>query len=75
MLDNYESETGKREVVTQEEVKENQNFIDAIWETEPMQIAHKYLANKGLMPHDRGQFKRALYDLWFKLYRRTRGVR
>jgi len=75
LLDNYESETGQGEVVTPHEVKENQVFIDVIMETEPMKIAHEYLAKKGLMPHDRAQFKRALYSLWFNMYRRTRGVR
>lgn len=75
LLDNYESEGGHGEVVTQHEIRENQCFIDAIYETEPMKIAHKYLAEKGLMPADRPGFKKALYNLWFKLYRRTKGVR
>ena len=75
LLDNYESEGGHGEVVTQHEIRENQCFIDAIYETEPMKIAHKYLAEKGLMPGDRPGFKKALYNLWFKLYRRTKGVR
>lgn len=75
LLDNYESEGGHGEVVTQHEIRENQCFIDAIYETEPMRIAHKYLAEKGLMPGDRPGFKKALYNLWFKLYRRTKGVR
>lgn len=75
LLDNYESEGGQKEVVTQEEVRENQCFIDAIYETEPMKIAHKYLAEKKLMPGDRAQFKWALYNLWFKMYQRTKGVR
>ena len=75
LLDNYESEGGHGEVVTQHEIRENQCFIDAIYETEPMRIAHKYLAEKGLMPADRPGFKKALYNLWFKLYRRTKGVR
>ena len=75
MLDNYKSETGQGEVVTAHEVKENQVFIDVIMETEPMKIAHQYLADKDLMPRDRAQFKRKLYELWFKLYRRTKGVR
>ena len=75
MLDNYKSEGGLGEVVTEEEVKENQEFIDAIMKTEPMKIAHHYLAEKGLVPRDPGHFKRQLYMLWFKLYRRTKGVR
>lgn len=75
LLDNYESEGGQGEVVTQHEIRENQCFIDAIYETEPMKIAHKYLADKGLMPRERPQFKRELYNLWFKMYQRTKGVR
>ncbi len=33
LLDNYETSTGLSETVTQEEVKENQLFIDSICET------------------------------------------
>jgi len=75
LLDNYTTETGKSEVVTPEEVNENRIFIDQIYETGPMQIAHKYLASKGLVPADRPGFKKRLYSLWFDLYSRTRGVK
>ncbi|PFX18344.1 Poly(U)-specific endoribonuclease-B [Stylophora pistillata] len=75
LLDNYESEGGQGEVVTEHEIKENQCFIDAIMETKPMKIAHEFLASKNLMPKDRGQFKRQLYKIWFQLFRRTKGVR
>lgn len=40
-----------------------------------MSIAHKYLASKGKMSSDIRVFKSQLYDIWFKLYRRTRGSR
>ena len=70
-MDNYESETGQGEVVTQEEVRENQCFIDAIYETEPMKIAHEYLAGKRLVAAGQSQFKRQLYDMWFTMYSRT----
>ena len=33
LLDNYETSTGEAEVVTPEEIRENQTFIDAIMET------------------------------------------
>ena len=33
LLDNYEASTGRDEEVTQEEVRENRAFIDAIMET------------------------------------------
>ncbi|XP_071964427.1 poly(U)-specific endoribonuclease-like [Antedon mediterranea] len=75
LLDNYESETGIAEVVTEAEVRENQVFIDAIMETKVMKIVHKYLADKKLSPKDVRGFKHQLYDMWFKLYRRTRGDR
>ena len=38
-----------------------------------MEVAHQYLVSKRKSQSDIGQFKRQLYDLWFKPYRRTRG--
>ena len=75
LLDNYERDTGCGEIVTNEEIRENCAFIDCIMETEPMKIAHEYLAKKKLMPKNVQTFKQALYELWFKMYRRTKGVR
>ena len=40
-----------------------------------MNRAHLYLFSKGKSPQDKNAFKHQLYDLWFKLYRRTRGTR
>ncbi|XP_071484090.1 poly(U)-specific endoribonuclease-like [Diadema antillarum] len=74
LLDNYSTETGVSEVVTPEEIKENQCFIDAIMETKVMQQAHEVLRERGKVPPDVRGFKHALYDLWFKLYARTRGM-
>lgn len=37
-----------------------------------LQCAHKYLVSKGQSPSDAGQFKRQLYDIWFRLYHRDR---
>ncbi|KAM7379684.1 hypothetical protein PAMP_005218 [Pampus punctatissimus] len=72
LLDNYETSTGVSETVTSEEHKENRLFIDAIMETDIMKCAHKYLVRKGQSPSDLGQFKRQLYDIWFRLYHRDR---
>eukprot|EP00057_Strongylocentrotus_purpuratus_P032820 XP_788965.1 PREDICTED: poly(U)-specific endoribonuclease-A [Strongylocentrotus purpuratus] len=74
LLDNYATETGVAEEVTAQEIKENQMFIDRIMETEVMRYAHKQLSEKGKVPPDVRGFKHSLYDLWFKLYRRTRGM-
>eukprot|EP00064_Thunnus_orientalis_P023309 superscaffoldBa00008674_g23545 len=72
LLDNYEMSTGVSETVTSEELKENRLFIDAIMETDIMKCAHKYLVKKGQSPSDVSQFKRQLYDIWFRLYHRDR---
>lgn len=67
--------TGENETVTAEEVAENHRFINAICATRVMQHVHKYLVSQGKSPSSERQFKEQLYDLWFKLYRRTRGSR
>ncbi|XP_067331719.1 poly(U)-specific endoribonuclease-C-like isoform X2 [Channa argus] len=72
LLDNYEMSTGVSETVTSEELKENKLFIDAIMETGVMKCAHKYLVKKGKSPSDSTQFKKQLYDIWFRLYHRER---
>lgn len=38
LLDNYESDTGKPEIVTPEEVAENHKFLDAIINTRTMKV-------------------------------------
>lgn len=70
LLDNYEKTTGKQEVVTNEEVQENRQFIDQIMETKPIRYLRKYLATKGKAPKDKIAFKKELYRIWFSLYRR-----
>ncbi|XP_037537800.1 poly(U)-specific endoribonuclease-C-like [Nematolebias whitei] len=72
LLDNYETSTGVSETVTSEELKENELFIDAIMETEVMKCAHKYLVKKGQSPPDLAQFKKQLFNIWFRLYHRDR---
>ncbi|XP_034744008.1 poly(U)-specific endoribonuclease-C-like [Etheostoma cragini] len=72
LLDNYEMSTGVSETVTSEEHKENKLFIDSIMETDVMKCAHKYLVRKGQSQSDPEQFKKQLYDIWFRLYHRDR---
>lgn len=62
-------ECGEQEVVTNEERKENRDFIDAIMETDVMQEAHRYLVEKNKAPKDEIEFKRLLYKTWFSLVR------
>jgi poly(U)-specific endoribonuclease len=75
LMDNYERETGVPESVTPEEERENWAFLDAIMHTRPMKEAHQYLVSKGKSPKNEQDFKRQLYDIWFRLYRRTRATR
>ncbi|KAK6311238.1 hypothetical protein J4Q44_G00192930 [Coregonus suidteri] len=70
LLDNYEMSTGVSETVTSEELMENDLFLNAILETEVMKCAHRYLVSKGQSPLDQQQFKKQLYDIWFRLYHR-----
>jgi poly(U)-specific endoribonuclease len=71
LLDNYSSETGIEEVVTNEERMEVKRFLSAVMETKPMQFCHKYLcAKKDDIPSDRDEFVRLLHKIWFELYRR-----
>jgi poly(U)-specific endoribonuclease len=74
LLDNYIAETGKAEVVTDEERKENMDFLNLIMDTAVMQYVHHYLIAKGkIRSTDRNDFIRDLNRLWFGLYsRKTR---
>ncbi|TNN88510.1 Poly(U)-specific endoribonuclease-C [Liparis tanakae] len=72
LLDNYETSTGVSEKVSSEELQENRLFIESMMETDVMKYAHKYLVWKGQSPSRSGQFKRQLYDIWFRLYHRDR---
>ena len=43
LLDNYEAATGLDEEVTQEEIRENRAFINAICETKVITFVHSYI--------------------------------
>ncbi|XP_069484594.1 poly(U)-specific endoribonuclease-like [Ambystoma mexicanum] len=70
LLDNYEMSTGVVEVVTPEEITENNRFLDVILETEVMKITHQYLLQKNLAKPSLPDFKKQLYTIWFQLYSR-----
>ncbi|KAG8438593.1 hypothetical protein GDO86_004961 [Hymenochirus boettgeri] len=73
LLDNYEMSTGVAEVVTPEEIAENNRFLDAILETKVMKIAHEYLVSKNQAKPNVKDFKTQLYSIWFQLYSREPG--
>ncbi|MBN3303677.1 ENDUC protein, partial [Amia calva] len=64
--------TGVSETVTNEELKENHLFLDAILETKVMKRAQQYLVSKKQASADPKEFKKQLYDIWFRLYHRDR---
>ncbi|KFP69426.1 Poly(U)-specific endoribonuclease-A, partial [Acanthisitta chloris] len=70
LLDNYETSTGVAEVVTPEEIAENNHFLDAVLATQVMRMTHEYLLKKSLAKPNLVDFKHQLYDIWFQLYAR-----
>lgn len=75
LLDNYSAQTGESEKVTSNERRENQQFIDAVMQTGPMQFCHSYCrvhAKSKDVPSDTGGFKKLLHRIWFDLYYRER---
>lgn len=74
LLDNYVSETGVGETMTSKDRSETWAFIHGIMRTLPMQFCHKYcVANGEDIPDDEDEFKKLLYNIWFKMYTRQRG--
>uniref|UniRef100_A0A8C3IMJ2 Uridylate-specific endoribonuclease n=1 Tax=Chrysemys picta bellii TaxID=8478 RepID=A0A8C3IMJ2_CHRPI len=73
LLDNYETSTGVAEVVTPQEMAENNRFLDAILETEVMKLTHQYLVRKNWSKPSLNDFKSQLYGIWFQLYTRETG--
>ncbi|XP_028584595.2 poly(U)-specific endoribonuclease-like isoform X2 [Podarcis muralis] len=73
LLDNYETSTGMAELVTAEEIAENNRFLDAVLETDVMKLTHQYLVKKTWTKPDLKDFKSQLYAIWFHLYSRDGG--
>lgn len=70
LLDNYVRGTGTSEHQTHAELREEQAFLDAILQTPVMEYALNYLSAKRLV-RGKADFKKKLWDIWFKLYRRN----
>ncbi|TYZ56957.1 hypothetical protein PybrP1_010152 [[Pythium] brassicae (nom. inval.)] len=70
LLDNYERGTGIAEDVTEEELVENNAFLNAVVDTAPMRYVHNWLTKNRKFSGDMRAFKRKLDYLWFGLYRR-----
>jgi poly(U)-specific endoribonuclease len=75
LLDNYQSNTGQAESMGDKERAEIDYFLDAVMETQPMQLCHAYChaQQPENIPSDKAAFKKLLFRVWFELYRRERG--
>ena len=71
MLDNYEPETGVDEELTDQEIREENRFLDACLNTQVMREAHKFLVREGKCGDDYQDFKELLYLIWFDGYSRS----
>lgn len=78
LLDNYSSCTGEEEEVSEQELRENRAFLDAVMETAVMKYCHQYCLAKGASyngdntPESESGFKQVLDSIWFQLYSRSR---
>ncbi|TXG51265.1 hypothetical protein EZV62_023789 [Acer yangbiense] len=70
LLDNYNPNSGSKEVVTSEEKQEQVAFIEEISRTAPIKYLHQYLSSKGIVSGNNQDFKRMMTSLWFDLYGR-----
>lgn len=71
LLDNYTTETGVPEVVSQDERGEEEAFLNAICETACIQFVYNWLnENSDNSYSSMEDFKGALRDMWFGLYGR-----
>ena len=66
---------GQREEVTQEEIKEQNEFLDACLGTNVMQEAFKFLVEEKYIRNNLRDFKNLLSTIWFQMFNRNAKVR
>uniref|UniRef100_A0A5K4F7F7 Uridylate-specific endoribonuclease n=1 Tax=Schistosoma mansoni TaxID=6183 RepID=A0A5K4F7F7_SCHMA len=70
LLDNYNPQVGVTEVVTVEQNREEDDFINELLKTKIMNMTYDFLVKKQKISGKMGDFGRFLKDLWFKRYKR-----
>ncbi|CAI2725500.1 unnamed protein product [Schistosoma spindalis] len=70
LLDNYNPQVGVTEVITEQQQKEEDEFINELLKTEVMKMAYNFLIGKQKVSGDIRNFGKFLKDLWFKRYGR-----
>ncbi|XP_053561511.1 uridylate-specific endoribonuclease-like [Bombina bombina] len=72
LLDNYDRKTGTCEAYTEDELKEQENFLNEIMKTKLMKELYLFFHHKGLYQTET-EFIKDLQKMWFGLYSRSKG--
>jgi len=70
LFDNYNRVEGQSEDITEQEIAENNQFLDLVLASHAMKQVHALLVKKGKAHRDEEEFKKKLYTLWFGPYGR-----
>ncbi|CAH8489313.1 unnamed protein product [Schistosoma haematobium] len=70
LLDNYNPQVGVTEIVTEQQQKEEDDFINELLKTKVMKMTYNFLIEKQKLSGDITNFGKFLKDLWFKRYKR-----
>ncbi|XP_018646149.1 placental protein 11 related [Schistosoma mansoni] len=68
----YNPQVGVTEIVTVEQNREEDDFINELLKTKVMKMTYDFLVKKQKISRKMGDFGRFLKDLWFKRYKRRR---
>ncbi|CAH8465580.1 unnamed protein product [Schistosoma turkestanicum] len=70
LLDNYNPQIGVSEIVTKQQLTEEDDFIKELLNTNIMRMTYDFLVGKRKISGDIKQFGALLKELWFKRYQR-----
>lgn len=73
LFDNYEVDISKTEVVTKEESKEEDDFINTLLSSDILTTVMNFLATKGYFAKNTQTYKTILKSIWFQQYSRIKG--
>ena len=68
LLDNYQFDNQKSEIVTKEEKAEVDLFLDSICQTDAIAFAYEYIVKQLKVDFSHASFKEQLKHIWFQLY-------
>ncbi|XP_012138594.2 endoribonuclease Arlr [Megachile rotundata] len=74
LLDNYELDTYKPEIITKEKELEENEFISNLIKADVILHVMNFLSLKGFFKNDLETYKNTLKEIWFHLYSRSKGI-